>query len=364
MRKGNKDKKVALLVLNYNSKPFLKNCVCSLIRQDYNSFEVFVIDNASTDGSPNFVKKIFPRIRLIETPKNFGVGKGFNEIIKKISKDFDYIGLFNPDIKVDKNWLRESVSTLNNYPEAEICASLVLDWQGKKIDTAGGRIINFLAGVFGGFLGGLSFKNVPLAYKKKEFPVFFGVITAMLVRTSTFKKFGFFDEDYFMYFEDVDFSWRVLLGGGKIYCNPKAIIYHYGHGSRPKKTLSLKLLKQTETNLLATYFKNLSPLFFLFIFLPLIFIRVLASFLYLPISPKITLAKISGICLFFIRIFSGKYWKQQKFVFFIRKLTDFQVLALNPNSLFSFAPLFLMMSSWFSLIGKVYNKKRHYLKLK
>jgi len=357
-------KSIALLVLNYNGCPYLEGCLKSLLSQTYKHFKVYVIDNKSTDGSVGFIKKHFSQVSLIENFENFGVGKGFNDAIKTFSKEFDYIGLFNPDIKVDKNWLKESVSTLDNYPEAEICASLVLDWRGKKIDTAGGRIINFLAGVFGGFLGNLPVKNVPPAYKKKEFPVFFGVVTAMLVRASAFKKFGFFDEDYFMYFEDVDFSWRVLLGGGKIYCNPKAVVYHYGHGSKPEKGLSLKLLKQTEINLLATYFKNLSSLFFLLVFVPLVVIRVLASFLYLPISPKITLAKISGICLFLTRLFFGQYRKQKIFVSYIRKLTDRQVLALNPTSLFSFTPLVSMMSHWFSLMGKVYNKQKHYQKLK
>lgn len=356
--------KTAFLILNYNARPFLRDCLNSMLDQKDDDFEVFLVDNSSTDDSIDFVKKNYPQVKVIANYKNFGVGKGFNNVIKRVLEEFDYIGLFNPDIKVDKNWLKESVKTLEDYPEAEICAGLILDWKGKKIDTAGGTIINFLTGVFGGFLGNLPIKNVPLVYKKKEFPVFFGVVTAMLVRTSAFKKFGFFDEDYFMYFEDIDFSWRVLLGGGKIYCNPKAVVYHYGHGTNPKKRLSLKLLKQTEINLLATYFKNLSPLFFLLVFVPLVVIRVLASFLYLPISPKITLAKISGICLFPTRLLFGQYRKQKIFVSYIRKLTDSQVLALNPTSLFSFISLVSMMSHWFDLIGKIYNKQKHYQKLK
>ena len=163
-----------------------------------------------------------------------------------------------------------------------------------------------------------------------------------------------------MYFEDIDFSWRVLLGGGKILCNPQAVAYHYGHGSKPSKEISLKLLKQTELNLLATYFKNLSSLTFILILMPLLVIRILASLLYLPISPKITLAKISGICLFLVKLFSGKYREQRAFVSRLRKSTDSQVLSLNPTSLFSFTPLVSVMVRWFSLIGKVYNKQERH----
>jgi len=361
--KNKNEARVALVVLNYNGRNFLKGCVDSLLAQSYGNFNIFIIDNYSIDNSVDFIKKqyprkLYPKIRIIENSKNFGIGRGFNWVIKKLIKKFDYIGLFNSDIKLDRNWLKECVTTFSNFQDADVCASFILDWKGRRVDTAGGTIMNLLAGIFSGFLGGLPVEKIPSQHKNQEFPVFFGILTAMMVRASAFKKFGFFDEDYFMYFEDVDFSWRVLLRGRKIYCNPRAIVYHYGHGSKPTKKISLKLLKQTELNLLTTYFKNLSSLAFILIIIPLLIIRILLSFLYLPISPKITLAKINGIYLFLIRLLSGKYSEKKKFISRIRKLTDREVLAFSPTPLFSFTPLFSTIGRWFNLIDKVYNKKK------
>ena len=359
--KNRKEPKVALVVLNYNGRDFIKGCIDSLLAQDYHNFYIFIIDNCSKDKSVDFIKEqyrcsLYPKIIIIENSKNFGIGKGFNDTIKKLTKEFDYIGLFNSDIRVDKNWIKECVATFDKFNAAQVCASFILDWGGKTVDSAGGTIINFFAGVFGGFLGGIPIEKVPQEYKNQESRVFFGILTAMMVRSSAFEKFGFFDEDYFMYFEDIDFSWRVLIGGGKIYCNPKAIVYHYGHGSKPSKNLSLKLLKQTETNLLATYFKNLSyPSFFL-VFIPLVLIRFIFSLFYLPISPKVTLSKISGIYLFFNKLLTGQYKEKRNNVSHIRKLNDWQVLMINPNFLFSFKTLFLSVKPWCKLIFRNINK--------
>lgn len=356
MAKIKNKKTVALLVLTYNCEKLIKECLGSILNQNYKNFQVFVIDNCSTDKTVFLIKKYYPQVKLIENPKNFGVGKGFNETIKAVLKKFDYICFFNHDVKSEKNCLKELVNTLNNHPEVEICTSLTLDWKGEKVDNAGGTIVNLFSGIISGFLGDLQAKEIPSQYRKDEFPVLFGIATAMLVRPSAFEKFGFYDEDYFMYFEEIDFSWRVVLGGGKILCNPKAIAYHYGHGAKVSKKISLKVLQQTETNLLATYVKNLS-LSSLIIVLPvLLFIRLFMSLFYLPISPKITWRKISGIKAFLGKLFSGQYRKQRKFVSRIRKLSDCQVFSLNPTPIVSFKPIFSFMGNWFKTVNKIYKK--------
>ncbi len=349
------EKATALLVLNYNCRPFLQECLDSLLSQNYGNFEIFFIDNSSTDDSVVFVKKNYPQIKIMENKENVGVGRGFNEVIRKIRNDFSYIGLFNSDIKVDKDWLGESVGTLERNPEPEICAGLNFDWGGNVVDSAGGVIVNLLAGVFGGFLGDLPVDQIPSRYRKTEFPVFFAVVTAMLVRADVFTTTGLFDEDYFMYFEDIDFSWRVLLGGGKIFCNPRARAYHYGHGSKPGKDISVKVHGSTETNLLATYFKNLSLLSLILVLPPLVLIRTIASFFYLFVSPRLTWGKLSGIFLFVSRLFSPRLWRKRQRAQKRRKLNDRQVFKNNPQLLFSVRPLLKFILPWFKAIRKIYH---------
>lgn len=347
-------KKAALLILNYNSQPFLSQCLESFLSQSKNDYEIWVIDNASSDNSVHFLRQNYPQIKTIALSKNFGVGKGFNEGIKLVIDNFTYIGLFNPDIRLDKNWLQESLATLETNPEADICASFILDWGGKKVDTAGGAILNLFTGVFGGFLGGKLVREVPPKYQEKEFPVFFGVVTAMLVRGEAFKNLGLLDEKYFMYFEDIDFSWRVLLQGRAVLCNPKAVVYHFGHGAKTSKNLSLTLLRKTEANLLATYYKNLHFFSFSLIFPLLLLARLIASLLYLFISPKITFAKVQGLSEFTHDLFRGKYSQDKSKVAKIRKRNDLQLLSGNPTALFSPAPLTSSLKKWLLVIKNVY----------
>ena len=347
-------KTAALLVLNYNCQSFLKDCLDSLLDQTGNSFQIFFIDNASIDGSVGYVKANYPQVKIVENRENVGVGRGFNEVIKEVAKGFDYIGLFNPDIKVDRDWLSESLGTLEKHSEAEICAGLIFDWEGEKVDTAGGTITNFLAGVFGGFWGSRPVGELPPRYREKEFPVFFGLVTAMLTRADAFERFGFFDEDYFMYFEDIDFSWRILLGGGQVLCNPQAVVYHYGHGSQPKKDAYLKIFQKAETNLLITYFKNLSLPVLALVLPPLVLARVLLSFLYLRTSFKITMSKCAGVFQFLVALFSVELWKKRRVVQTQRVLSDFWVLKRNPSPLLAVRPLINILLPWVRRVNEVY----------
>lgn len=350
------EESVAILILNYNSKPFLEDCLTSLFEQNYKNFDCFLLDNHSTDGSLDLVKEKFPDVQIIAHPKNYGFGRGFNEGIKQVYNDFEYIALLNPDIKADKRWLEESINTFKNHPKAQICSGLVLDWEGKFVDNAGGMTINFLGGIFGGFLSGISMQDIPPKYKSQEFRVFFGIATAIVARADAFTKFGLFDESYFMYFEDIDLSWRVLLGGGEILVNPKAVIYHYGHGAKKTKGIQLKIAGTTETNFLATYFKNLNLSTFILVLPLLLLIRIAASLVYLSVSFKITYSKFKGIVLFFVRLFSGEYTKRRRFAQKLRKLNDRQVLALNPGPLFSFSLPIRLIFSWTKRIKEVYEK--------
>ena len=180
-------------------------------------------------------------------------------------------------------------------------------------------------------------------------------MTAMLVRASAFERFGLFDEDYFMYFDDIGFFWRVLLGGGWLLCNPEAIVCHYGHGSGMSRKVSLKLLGRTETNLLATYYKNLSTGGFAFVIIPLLTFRSLASLLYLPVSLRIVVAKLGGIFNFLKNLILRCYRDSRGTTDSLRRCSDCEVLALNPGPLISFTPVFSVLYRWLMVIRKAYH---------
>ncbi len=352
--------KTVVIVLNYNCYKFLPECLKSLFNQTAENYEVWVIDNNSQDKSKNYLREIASRehrvpFKLIENNHNFGVGRAFNQAIKKaIGQGFKRIALMNADVRADRNWLQESLKTLEKNNKIAICASLSLDWQGETIDSAGGAIRNLFFGVFVGFLGGEKITQIPKEYRQEEFSIFSGLVTAMMIRVAVFKKYGLFDPDYFMYFEDVDLSWRILLGGEQIVVNPRARVFHWGHGSSPDKKLSLRLLSQTETNLLTVYYKNLSLGVFILLFLPLIASRTVFSLGYLLISPKITMAKLVGIINFFIKLILGKYRSSRRLAQRNRKINDKRVFKHNPYLPFKFDVIKIGLS-WIKDVRRVYN---------
>lgn len=340
---------VVHFILNYNSKEFLKYSLTSLMRQSYKNLKIVVIDNDSTDNSVVYIRRHYPNIEIIENKKNLGVGGGFNVGVKKYIHTSVYMGFFNPDIILDKYWTSHIVKILKQDADVQTCCGLIKSWGGRTIENAGGTIVNVFLGIFGGFLGGISTRSISVKYKK-EFPVFFATLTAMMVRSSAFKKYGLFDSHYFMSSEEADFCWRIWLNGKKVLCNPKAIIRHYIHGSKPNKKTALHIYKQTELNVLLTYYKNLEIVTFVLLFPIVLAARFLASLSYIFISPRITLAKITGLLEFFPKMFLKEYIEHRRFIEKIRKKSDWDVLKNNPTPPFSFYQFASLISSWFKNI--------------
>ena len=362
LRKGSKlkkkGKKVAVVILSYNCEKYIEICLDSLLCQTYGNFKIVVVDNCSNDKTVDIVRNKYRDVEIIMNDSNYGFGKGFNVGIKHVQDQYQYIALLNPDIRVSKEWLQESVFSLEKNISSQICGAYVLDWEGKTIDNAGGIILNLLFGVFGGFLGGEDVKNVPDRYKNEEFQVFCGIATAIVVKKEAFVKYGLFDESYFMYFEDLDFSWRIILSGNSILCNPRATVYHYGHGTTKSSNIQLKISACPETNVLATYYKNLSTMYLIVLLPILVIMRIIFSFGYIFISPKITYYKIKAIGIFMLKMIEGRYIQGRIFAQKLRVLSDFQVFRRNPTNVFSIAIIFKLSLKWLLRVQKVFKNNR------
>jgi len=337
--------RVAVLLLSYNGEKFLGKCLSSILAQDFRGIDIFMVDNASKDGSVPFVRERFPQVEIFETGKNTGFGPGFNYGLRKILDDYEYIILLNEDVVLDRRCISRFVETLRGDPRAAICTGLVLSYDGKKVDNAGGIIVNILAGVVGGYLGDRALGEVGGIGKSKPFPISFGVAVAMGLNCSVIKRIGLFDESFFIYYDDVDLSWRVWRRGYKVLCNPQATIYHYGAASPKTKELSQFILGKVESNVLACYYKNFDSWLFLALLPTLILFRIGGSFLYLAVSPEVTVAKLKGFLSFWrnlpyyrnLRREESRFWEKSSLV----------VLRNNRAPLVSFARLFSGIASWF-----------------
>ena len=219
-----KEPNVAVLVINYNGKHYLRECLKSLKNQTYSDYDVYVVDNGSVDGSVEYVKGHFPWVKIIAFRENLGFAKAYNETIKTV--DADLVALLNNDTRVDKRWLQELVSAiLEDELIATVGSKILLYNNPQLLNHAGAKITP----IGGGFDIGLYDEDCERFNVKKYVGAACGA--AMLVRKDLFLKVKGFDEDFFAYFEDTDFCWRAWLHGFKVIYVPTAIVYHKFGGS-------------------------------------------------------------------------------------------------------------------------------------
>lgn len=224
--------KITIVIPNWNGKELLKNCLSSLKIQSFKDFEILVVDNGSTDGSVKFIKKTYPRVRIIRFNRNYGFAQAINEGIKKSRSK--YIALLNNDAEVHKNYLKNLVEILDKKPDICAVTPLIVKFSNPNIVESAGDIVNVLGQVFHRGYGEPTSKwNIPGR-------VFLISAGAGLYQRKTFEKIGFFNEGFFAYGEDSDWCLRAQFAGVEFWYEPTAIVYH-----RHKAT-SLKILHYLE----------------------------------------------------------------------------------------------------------------------
>ncbi|GAG63339.1 unnamed protein product, partial [marine sediment metagenome] len=122
------DPKVVLIIINYNGKPHLTQCLDSIFSQAYENFEVVLVDNKSTDDSIDFVKSNYPKVEVFKNKKNLGFGKAINNVLKVKLKDKEnkWFGVLNNDIKLDSDWLKNLINYTQKTPKAGILSGKIL----------------------------------------------------------------------------------------------------------------------------------------------------------------------------------------------------------------------------------------------
>lgn len=228
---------ISIIVVSFNTKDLLQKCLASVFKFTKSLFfEVIVIDNASTDGSPQMVSKKFPQVKLIVNKKNLGFGTANNQGAKTaIGK---WLFFFNSDAYLIDNSLPKLLERLNKDKKIDVAGPLILNTD-RTIQQSVGFFPNlpqvfywmsFLDDLPGGDL--LKPYHVDhYRFYKKEQKVDWVTGAAMIARKDVFKKVNGFDEKFFLYSEDVDLCYKIKRAGFKIIFSPAAIVVHLGRGS-------------------------------------------------------------------------------------------------------------------------------------
>jgi GT2 family glycosyltransferase len=214
---------VTLIVVNWNGKQLLSECLESLLEQVYQPITVTLVDNGSHDGSVDFVTQNYPDIKIIALPRNAGFSAANNTAFKSVKSK--YVALLNNDAVADPLWLKNLVNAIETHPKASFAASKMLFYDyPDTIDRAGDAYTRAGTGLLRG--RGASAGQ----YNSKEW-IFGACAGAALYKTTMLEDIGFFDEDFFLLYEDVDLSFRAQLAGYKCLYVPEALVYHKASSS-------------------------------------------------------------------------------------------------------------------------------------
>jgi GT2 family glycosyltransferase len=191
-----------------------------VLKTDYPNFEVLFVDNASTDGSVDFIKKKFgwnKRLRIIQNERNLGFAEGNNKGIKRAKGG--YIALLNNDTKVDPQWLKELVKALQDSEIGAAQSKLLRMNDPKLLDCAGGFIDYY------GYVYERGRMEEHVKFNNSD-EIFWAKAAALIVKREVLKKVGLLDSEMFINYEGTDLCWRIWLSGYKIIFVPTSIVYH------------------------------------------------------------------------------------------------------------------------------------------
>ncbi|WP_411726810.1 glycosyltransferase family 2 protein [Methyloglobulus sp.] len=251
---------VTVIIVNWNCKKFLEQCLFALMNQTLKPYEIILVDNASSDGSVEIARR-FSEVRLMLLDQNTGFAKGNNLAIEEASVDSKWIALINPDAFAQPRWLETLMATAEDNPEFDVFGSQLVSASDPMILDGAGDAYHLSGRVWR--MG----QGAPVATSAGiEQEVFSPCAAAALYRRSALHEVGGFDEDYFCYVEDVDLGFRLRLAGYHCLYVPQSVVHHIGSGSTGGQHSDFAIY-HGHRNLVWTFVKDM-PSFLFWLLLP------------------------------------------------------------------------------------------------
>jgi len=237
---------ISIIVVTWNGRRYLDDCLGGIASQDGVSTETILVDNASTDGTAEYVRTTFPWVRIVSMPENRGFAEGNNAGAREAAGSF--LAFLNNDTRADPGWLRALRAGIDTDARfALVTSRIVYMHDPATLDSAGDGV----------FRWGGAFKRhhgAPAAIAAESEEVFGVCGAACLMPKAVFDELGGFDEDFFASHEDVDLSYRARLRGYRCKYVAAAVVKHYG--SATLGTVSRSAVFHGQRNLEWMYLKN------------------------------------------------------------------------------------------------------------
>lgn len=257
------DKKIGIVTVLYNSERVLDDFICSLNKQTYKNFILYVIDNKSSDNSLEEIKQltsdVFFETKIIPNEENYGVAKGNNQgILEGIKDSCDYILLCNNDIVIPESTLLLLVNELTNN-DFQLIVPKILFYKSQKIWFAGGKF-SFIPGS----IRHIGYGETDNGKYDEIKEISYAPTCFMMIKSEVFQKVGLMDEKYFVYFDDTDFLYRAIIKNNlKLLYYPKTSIQHKESFSTGgvKSDFTLKYYYRNKIYFIKKHFKK-EKLFF------------------------------------------------------------------------------------------------------
>lgn len=208
-------------MLSYNGRHLLETALPSLATQQYRDFQMLVVDNGSSDQTALWLGEQWPDVRLVRLPDNVGVTAALNVCVRE--SDTELVMLANNDIELDPSCLGALVQALDEHPDAGSASPKLLDYHDRGVLDGAGDILAWT-----GSPGRRGHGELDKGQYDLPQAIFGACGGAALYRRAAFDHVGLFDEEFFAYYEDADWSLRAQLGGFSCRYVPSAVVYHMG----------------------------------------------------------------------------------------------------------------------------------------
>jgi GT2 family glycosyltransferase len=257
-------KACAIVILNYNGKKVLETFMPSVIQ--FSRYDIWVIDNASTDDSLDFLGRNYPGVSLVRLKANLGFTGGYNWGLEELRNQYTNFILLNSDVEVSDGWDVKLTDFLENNPDYACVQPKILSWINREIFD--------YAGAGGGFLDALGYPycrgrlwnhlETDEGRYDDSIPVDWASGACMAIRAADFFEQNGFDAHFFAHMEEIDLCWRLRRAGKKIGYLGTATVFHQGGATLDR--LSARKLYLNIRNSLSMIKKNVSFTTFLMVF--------------------------------------------------------------------------------------------------